>query len=120
MDGGEVAFVLPIAFFQFGFMSGDEAKRCVEQNGCILWVGVFHGGFHRNGFGLDSPATSDDCKQKHDYQTDSLLQLPMRFFFLFWFFKLRVLCYYDDNQHKENENNQQIPVVEKDLPDHAK
>ena len=31
-----------------------------------------------------------------------------------------MLCYYDDNQHKENENNQQIPVVEKDLPDHAK
>ena len=34
--------------------------------------------------------------------------------------KLGMLCYYDDNQHKEDENDQQIPIVEKDLPDHTK
>jgi hypothetical protein len=62
----------------------------------------------------------EDGKQKHDYQADGLSQLPMGFLFLFWLSDFGVLRYHNDNQHKKDVYDQQVPIVEKDLSHHAK
>ena len=33
--------------------------------------------------------------------------------------QLGALGHHPDNQHKQNEDDQQVPIVEEDLPDHA-
>ena len=44
----------------------------------------------------------------------------MWFLFLLWLLELGALGYYNDYQHEKDVDDQQIPIVEENLSDHAK
>ena len=120
MNRGEVALVFSLSFFQFGFVCGDKAKRRVKQDGRVLRVGVVHGRLRIDGVGLESSSGGNNRKQEHDNQADGLPKLPMRLFFLFGGLELGVSCHDADDHYKKDKDNQQVPIVEKDLSGHAK